>query len=246
MRGAPSLCFALVLGIGLGSALPAGAQQSETPWTLVGYIQQSFPKQTNTNRQIDQINQMFGTDFDTWDDVVNLSAGLQLHRQVSPRWLVGGELDFSTGAIDGSATVPTEAGPARLAFEQKYSVYANLMAAARYFPCDACTQWRPFLYGAAGVAYEKDTTTLTLRNEYVDEGLRVENDGWFPAWTVGVGIDWHAFGDPDWFLELGVAYYWGRLKHNAAAEGSLAPAPEVLADTDSTGPNWWIGVGKRF
>jgi hypothetical protein len=30
------------------------------------------------------------------------------------------------------------------------------------------------------------------------------------------------------------------------ARGSLAPAPEVLADTDSTGPNYWLGVGRRF
>jgi hypothetical protein len=210
------------------------------------YVQQSFPKQTRTNQQIDQINQMFGTDFDTWDDVVNLSVGGQLFWPVSERWKVGVELDYSRGAIDGTATVATEAGPARLKFEQKYSVFTNVLAVAHFLPCPSCRPLVPFVLAGLGVGYEKDRTTLTLRNDYVDESLRVDNDGTFPVFTVGVGVDAYMFGRSDWYLEAGTAYYWGRLKHHVAAGGSLAPSPQVLADTDSSGPNYWLGIGTRF
>ena len=48
------------------------------------------------------------------------------------------------------------------------------------------------------------------------------------------------------FLQVGTAYFWGRLEEEAAAQGSLAPAPQVTADTDSTGPNYWIGLSWRL
>jgi len=236
-RVAVLAAVALVAAVG-----PATAQE----WSMSFYIQQAFPKQTNTNKQIEAINATFGSDFDTWDDVANLSIGTQLYHRVSDVLLVGGEFDYSRGSLDGTATVETEAGPAELAFEQKYSVFANLLFAAKYLPCRTCSTVVPFAYGALGVAYEKDTTTLTLRNEYLDEDLRVENDGWFPAYTAGIGLDLYPFANKAWYLEVGTAYYWGRLTHMVPASGSLAPAPEVEADTDSTGPNYWLGFGVKF
>ena len=224
---------------------PAWAQVAPE-WAVTGYLQEAFPKQTRTNQQIAEINQIFGADFDDWDDVHNLSLGVKLLRRVSPRWLAGLELDYSAGAIDGSATVPTEAGPAAVDFEQRYSVFADFMVAAHWQPCRGCERAVPFVLLAAGIGYEKDRTTLTLRNAYLDEELRVDNDGWFPAATAGLGLD-VPFGERRlWYGELGVAYFWGRLEHHVPALGSLAPAPEVLADTDSTGPNYWVGVGWRF
>lgn len=230
-------CLALVAAAGTATA---------QEWSMSFYIQQAFPKQTNTNKQIEAINAAFGSDFDTWDDVANLSIGTQLYRRFSDVLLLGGEFDYSAGSLDGEATVETEAGPAQLAFEQRYSVFANLMFAAKYLPCRSCSTVVPFAYGALGVAYEKDRTTLTLRNEYVDQGLRVDNDGWFPAYTAGIGLDLFPFANKAWYLEVGTAYYWGRLKHSVAASGELAPAPEVEADTDSTGPNYWLGFGVKF
>ncbi|MEW6337661.1 MAG: hypothetical protein AB1625_09725, partial [Acidobacteriota bacterium] len=104
------------------AAVPARAGDPYPFWLTV-YLQQAFPKQTNTNDQIEQINRMFGADFDTWDDVANLSIGGKFFAQVSPHWLVGAEVDYSRGGIDGSTTVMTEAGPAALDFEQSYSIY---------------------------------------------------------------------------------------------------------------------------
>jgi hypothetical protein len=226
-------------------AVPVRAEDPFPFWFTV-YLQQAFPKQTNTNEQIEQINEMFGVDFDTWDDVANLSIGGKFFAQVSPYWLVGAEVDYSRGGIEGSATVMTEAGPASLEFEQKYSIYTDLLAVAHFLPCPNCTSVTPFVLLGGGIGYEEDTTTLTLRNEYLDEGLRVENDGFFPVWTVGVGCDIFLSRRRSWYLDVGVAYYWGRLTHMVPAEGSLAPAPEVEADSDTTGPNYWIGFGKRF
>jgi opacity protein-like surface antigen len=210
------------------------------------YVQQSFPKQTRTNDQIKQINGMFGVHFDTWDDVANLSIGGQYFRKVDPNWQVGVEVDYSRGSISGRADVPTEAGEAGLRFEQKYSVYSDLLAVAHYLPCRTCERWTPFIYGGVGIGYEKDTTTLALRNAYIDEGLRVDNDGWFPVYTVGVGLDVYLSRARTLYVEAGGAYYWGRLTHKVKAEGALAPAPEVLADNDTTGPNIWVGIGWRF
>jgi opacity protein-like surface antigen len=243
-RRRPLLTAAILSLVLFAPDLAAAAETSG--WSSSLYLQQAFPKQTRTNAQIEQINDTFGVDFDTWDDVANLSLGVKLFRRVSESWLVGIEIDYSAGGIDGEATIPTEAGPARLAFEQKYSIWTDLMVAAHYFPCRSCERVSPFLLMAAGAAYEKDRTTLTLTNEYLDEGLRVDNDGWFPAATAGVGVEITLSADHAWFLEAGGAYFWGRLEHHVPAEGSLAPAPEVLADNDSTGPNYWIGIGRRF
>jgi hypothetical protein len=216
------------------------------PWSFTLYLQESFPKQTNTNKQIQMINDTFGAHFEDWGDVHNLSLGAQLFKRVSPYWKVGLQMDYSAGSIDGKVTIPTEAGPARLAFEQKYDVYADLYVVAHFLPCPSCTKVVPFVYGGGGIAYERDKTTLTLTNEYINEDLRVDNDGWFPSYSLGVGIDVPLSAQSTWYVELGGAYVWARLKHNVSAKGSLGPGPEVLADTDSTGPNYWVGIGLKF
>ena len=239
-----SALVAVTLVAGALAAAPAAAE--DAGWTAVVLVQEAFPKQSVANEQIELINSTFGVDFDTWDDVHNLSLGVKVFRHLTPRWRVGFEADWSAGGIDGTATIPTEAGPAELAFEQSYSVFADLMAAAHYQLCPTCERFEPFLLGGAGVAYEKDRTTLTLRNEYLDEGLIVDNDGWFPCFTAGLGAQVALSASRTWWLEFGVAYYWGRLEHQVPAEGSLAPAPEVTADTDSTGPNYWLGLAWRF
>jgi hypothetical protein len=48
-----------------------------------------------------------------------------------------------------------------------------------------------------------------------------------------------------WYAEIGISCSWVRLKHDVPASGSMAP-PTVTADTDSTGPNVWLGIGRRF
>ena len=230
----------------LAVAVPALAGAEPGPYYFTLYLQQSWPKQTATNAQIQQINDLFGTRFDDWSDVANLSLGAQLFKRVSPHWKVGLQLDYSQGGIKGSATVPTEAGPANLAFEQRYGTYADLYVVAHYLPCPSCTRIVPFLYGGGGFGYEKDRTTLTLSNEVIDQGLQVDNDGWFPTFSVGAGVDVPLSSTSAWYAEFGGAYVWARMTHTVPASGALAPGPEVTADTDFTGPNVWIGIGRRF
>jgi len=229
------------------AALPAASQGVPAPWSATVYLQQSWPKQTETNRQITQdINGTFGSHFQTWDDVANLSLGAHLFRELAPQWKAGLEFDYSSGRIHGTETVDTLAGPAALAFEQKYSTYADLLAVAQFRPLGGEGRWVPFLIAAAGLAYEKDTTRLTLRNAFLNEGLQVDNDGWFPMYTLGLGLDVYLTERRTWYAELGASYAWARLKHSAPATGTLAPAPTVTADTDSTGPSVWLGIGRRF
>jgi len=220
--------------------------EPERPLYFTFYLQQSFPKQTVTNQQIQQINQMFGVNFDDWSDVANLSVGAQLFKRVSPYWKVGVQVDYSAGAIKGSQTITTEAGPAELSFEQRYHSYFDVYAVAHFLPCPNCSKVVPFIYGGVGYGYESDRTTLTLRNEFLDEGLKVENDGWFPTYSAGVGIDVPLSSKDTWYLEFGGAYVWARMINTVPASGSLAPAPEVTADTDFTGPNYWLGIGLKF
>ncbi len=230
----------------LALAAPVTSQTVDKEWYLTLYLQQSFPKQTNTNLQIEQINQMFGVHFDTWDDIANLNLGLQLYRRVAPHWKLGLQVDYSRGGLDSSATVATEAGPANLHFEQKYSIYADLYATAHYLPCPDCRNLVPFVYGGIGVAYEKDRTSLTLTNDLIDQWLLVNNDGFFPSYSAGLGFDWYLGEQRRWYVELGGAYVWARFKHDVPAEGPLAPAPTVTADTDTSGANYWIGIGRKF
>ena len=143
----------VALALALLFVAPSASAQGAEPaywWTL--YLQQSFPKQTNTNAQIDMINDMFGSDFDTWDDIVNLSVGTQLFRQVSPRWKLGVELDVSMGQLDGESMFDTGvAGRADLKFVQKYSIYTNVLAVAHLLPCPQCKRVIPFGLGGAGI-----------------------------------------------------------------------------------------------
>jgi len=236
LRRAPTAC-----ALALAAALPAAA--AERSFDL--YVQEAFPKQTRTNAQIAEINRAFGVDFDDWDDVHNLSLGAKLLWRAAPRWRVGLELDWSRGEVDGEATVDTAAGPARLEFEQRYSIFADLLAAAHFLPCPDCRRAEPFVLLAAGAAYEKDRTTLTLRNDFLDEGLRADHDGWYPVATAGLGVDVPLSARRATFLQVGVAYFWGRLEEKVPVRGSLAPAPEAVADTDSTGPNYWVGLSWR-
>jgi opacity protein-like surface antigen len=213
---------------------------------MTAYLQQSWPKQTETNRQIREINTSFGATFKTWDDIPNLNLGTQVFRDLDPHWKVGIGVDYSRGRVSGATTVDTLAGPATLDFEQKYTVYADLLALLQYRPLGNSGRWVPFVIAGAGMAYEEDRTSLVLRNNSVDESLLVNNSGWLPILTVGVGVDVALTEQRIWFLEAGASYSWSRLKHSAPASGSLAPSPTVIADTDSTGPNVWMGVGRRF
>ena len=245
VRRSPRRLVLLLAGAVAAFAVPARAS-GEGPFYVTVYLQDSWPKQSVTNAQIQQINGMFGTRFDDWSDVANLSLGAQLFRRVSPHWKLGLQADYSQGSIKGHATVPTEAGPARLAFEQRYSTYADLYLVAHYLPCPSCAAVIPFVYGGAGLGYEKDRTTLSLANEFLDQGLAVDNDCWFPTFSAGVGADIPFSRAGNWYVELGAAYVWARMTHTVPASGALAPAPRVTADTDFTGPNVWIGVGTRF
>ncbi len=244
---APQRCvLALLLGAAAAAAVPARAADDAKVFYFTVYLQDAWPKQSVTNAQIQQINGMFGTRFDDWSDVANLSLGAQLFRKLSPSWKLGLQVDYSQGSIKGHAAVPTEAGPARLAFEQRYSTYADLYIVAHYLPCPSCTRVIPFLYGGGGFGYEKDRTTLSLTNDYVDQGLLVDNDGWFPTFSAGLGADIPLSGTSPWYVEVGAAYVWARMTHTVPASGALAPAARVTADTDFTGPNVWIGFGRRF
>lgn len=244
----------LVPLIGLAAAaLPAVAQSAEPAWSVTGYLQQSWPKQTETNRQIRQdLNGGLGTHFKTWDDVPNLNLGFLALRRVAPGWKVGLELDYSKGKIDGKEGLDLSGlglGPGTASFEQQYSIYADLMVLVEHHPLGGSGCWSPFLRGGLGFAYEKDTTHLGFSSR-VGAGdfelLKVNNSGWFPMATAGIGLDVYLSPRRDWFAEVGLSYSWARLKRDAQASGLLAPGATVKADTDSTGPNAWIGFGRRF
>jgi opacity protein-like surface antigen len=242
----PPACLHLLNAALLLGGLPTWAQEAPKPWSATVYLQQSWPKQTEANRQIKDINTGFGSDFKTWDDVANLNLGLQVFRDLDACWKVGLELDYSQGRIHGTQTVDTVAGPATLAFEQKYTIYADLMVVAQYSPWGRQGRWIPFLTAGLGVAYDKDRTLLTLRNDFLDETLaQVDNSGWFPILTAGTGVDVYLTERRTWYAEAGLSYSWARLKHQVPASGALVQ-PQVKADTDSTGPNVWLGLGRRF
>ena len=234
----------LLLALGLVGG-PVQAQEVG-PWSLTAYVQQSWPKQTETNRQIQDINNAFGSHFNTWADVANLNLGLHLFHELAPHWKAGLEVDYSQGQVRGSSTMDTPAGPANLAFQQKFTVFAEVMGVVQYRPLGTTGRWVPFVLAGAGVAYERDRTLLSLRNAYLDEGLRVANSGWFPVLTLGLGVDVFLTPGHTWYSELGCSYSWNRLKHSVPATGTLAPGPTVNADTDSTGPSVWLGLGRRF
>lgn len=242
----PRACLRLLNVALLLGGLPTWSQEAPKPWSATLYLQESWPKQTEANRQIKDINAAFGATFQTWDNVANLNLGLQVFRDLDAHGRLGLGLDYSRGRISGTQAVDTMAGPATLAFEQKYIIYADLMVMAQYNPWGREGRWIPFLTVGLGLAYDQDQTRLTLRNHLLDETLaQVDNSGWFPILTAGAGVDVYLTEPRTWYAEAGLSYSWARLKHQVPASGALLP-PQVTADTDSTGPNVWLGVGRRF
>lgn len=243
MKTAPLVILSAALLAALAPTAQAGPAGSRE---FAVYVQQAWPKQTTTNRQIRDINRTLGTGFEDWGDIPNLSVGAQAWWPVATGLQLGAQVDFGAGAIEGAERVPTEAGIAKATFEQRYDIYADLYGVAKWKPWADLERLQPFLYGGIGVAYESDTTTLRLRNDLIDSRLRVKNDGWFPTYTAGFGVDIPFTATRHWHFEVGVAYVWARMKHHVPATGDLAPAPEVVADTDLTGPNYWLGFGRSF
>jgi len=117
---------------------------------------------------------------------------MQLFLQLSPAWKVGFQVDYSSGAIDVSRPSDTEL--VRRSSRSSRSTPSTLTStlSPTTSPAARAATFVPFLYGGVGIAYEEDTTTLTLTNDYIDEYLLVENDGFFPSYSAGVGFDWYS------------------------------------------------------
>jgi hypothetical protein len=244
----PRLACALT---GLALAAPGLRAQEELPWSVTGYFQQSWPKQTETNDQIkQQINAPLGTHFKTWDEVTTLNLGVLALRTLTPTWKLGIEADWSAGQISGTEPVADFGfGPGSVAFKQRYCTYADFQCMAQYRPLGGAGRWSPFVSAAVGLAYEKDFTTLGFQSALDGSNtllLRVDNHGFFPLLNCGIGVDYFLSPARTWYLEGEAGYSWCRLKHQAQAVGAMAPGPTVTADTDDTGPNLLLGIGRRF
>jgi hypothetical protein len=228
-------------------ATPAMAQTNApdtSNWNVVGYFQQSFPKQTKTNDQIDDLNSQFGTGFPTWDDTLNGNIGVFVLRTITRKLSAGVQFDYSAGRIGGREVVVTDLGDADIEFEQRYHHYIDLMGAVRYNFREDGNRLVPFLYGAAGVAHERDTSQLTIRNQFLDENLSVENSMAMPLGSVGAGVD--LMFENGFFIEGMGSYTWGNKTKVVRAQGSLRSGDTIEANSQLTGPNYSIGVGKTF
>jgi len=244
-RSAGLLCVLLTL------PLPALAQQAEPLWSVAGYLQQGWVKNTETNRQIrEDINGSLGTHYGTWKDVANVNLGVLALRTVSPKWKLGLEADWSSGSIGGTQNGQNSAlGSGSVYFKEEYRTYADLQVLAQVRPFGDTGRVVPFLSAATGIAYDDDTTTLKFTSSQGGdpmELLHVTNHGWFPVLNVGIGMDVFLGARRLWFVETQLGYTWARLKRNAPASGLIVSGATVTDDTDDTGPNVMLGLGRRF
>jgi hypothetical protein len=220
----------------------AGSVEAQDPKnTVVAYWQQNWPKQTVANQQIQDINASFSTNFPTWKDRVNGNIGVIFLRDVTRNFRAGAQFDYSQGSISGEEIIQTPAGPARATFKQSYDYYLDLLGMGQWhFKPD--TRFDPFLYGAAGIAYEKDNASLRIANENLNEDLFAKTSATLPIASIGGGVDVELKGI---ILEFTGGYSWAHTSKTIPAQGSLSPG-NVTADTDLTGPNYTIGIGKRW
>jgi hypothetical protein len=233
--------------------LPVTAQDAEPKWAVTGYLQDGWPKQTATNASIHQINDTFGTHYKTWSRVDNVNLGVMALRRISPLWKVGFEADYSQGGIKGREAVNSPLlGPGSLAFDQSYSVYADMQVIIQCRPFGENRRVVPFASMATGIAYDQDRTTLDFTSSLDGSRaplLRVDNHGWYPVLNLGIGMDVFLTGKRVWFVETQLGYTWARLKKTVGASGlipQMAGTSTVEADTDNTGANLLVGLGRRF
>jgi hypothetical protein len=239
-----TLGFALVA---LVTALPAPAQLTTGERWLTLRLQRSWPDQGRTNELIALINQEFGTDFEDWNDQNVAQLGLSALWRTSRRIRVGIDVDYSRGALENSSQVPVEGGgTVQFELDHKYTALFEVMAVAQFTPWPAMDPAQPFFFAGAGLGYAKDRLTLRLGSQEELARATVHQDGAFPLFAIGAGVDLSLFRSPDWYLQAGAAYAWGSLETSAPIEGELAAGGTAVVATDVQGPRVWLGVGSRF
>jgi hypothetical protein len=233
--------------LALATALPAAAQLTTGERWLTVRFQRSWPDQGRTNDLIEQINEDFGADFDTWDDENVGHLGVSAVWRTTRHLRVGVDVDYYRGSLENSAQVPVAGGgTATLELDHKYTALFETTAVAQYMPWPALDPALPFLFAGVGFGYAKDRLTLRLGDQEELASATVHQNGFFPLFSIGAGVDLTLFRSPDWYLQAGAAYAWGSLETSAPVEGELAPGATATIGTDVRGPRVWLGVGSRF
>lgn len=233
--------------LALLAALPAAAQLTTGERWLTLRLQRSWPDQGGTNDLIELINGQFDTELEDWDDQNVGHLGVSAVWRTARRLRIGIDLDYSRGALENSAQVPVEGGgTVTLELDHKYTALFEVMAVAQFMPWPALDPALPFFFAGAGVGYAKDRLTLRLGDQEELASATVHQDGFFPLFSIGAGVDVALFRNPDWYLQAGAAYAWGSLETLAPVEGDLFPGAEAVVETNVRGPRLWLGVGSRF
>ena len=225
----------------------APAIASGGPLSLVGYVQYSQPAQTETNRQIADINMQLGTHLRDWHSVSSFNAGFMALWQMGDHWRVGPEVDLGFGGLKDSGVTETLYGPANASFEQEYSPYLDVLAVGQFHALPG-KSIDPFVVVGVGGAYDRDVTKLTVSNDLFKQEFRVPNRSLMPLFTAGVGADVRLANST--FVELAAGYTYAMSTNTRDAEGDLLPpGSTVRVVNDLRGPYASIGlrvdVGRR-
>ena len=233
--------------LALTTALPAAAQLTTGERWLTVRFQRSWPDQGRTNDLIAQINDDFGAAFDDWNDENVGHVGVSAVWRTTRLLRVGVDVAYFRGALQNSYQVATPGGgTAALELDHKYTALFETMAVAHYMPWPAMDPALPFAFAGIGFGYAKDRLTLRLGDQDELASATVHQNGFFPLFSIGAGVDLTLFRSPDWYLQAGAAYAWGSLETSAPVEGDLAPGATATIETNVRGPRVWLGVGSRF
>jgi hypothetical protein len=228
----------------LAMPLMVKAQDKDRKEAVV-YIQQTWPAQTSTNKQISDISSMLQTEpgLKDWSDKMNLNIGGDIRSPIGKGFYFGGRFDYSTGKIKQTVDAQTPYGPSKLHFNQEFSYYLDALAIVKKNFGNG--RIKPFLLAGTGFFASKDNTLVDL------EGLgdfSVSNKSFAPTSLVEGGIDVNM--GKRFFFETAGGYQWGHFSKEQPATGTLAPifAPtgRVPADNNINGPFYRVGAGLRF
>jgi hypothetical protein len=233
------------------------ARGADRPFRFVLYGQLGFADQSLVNRRIERINDVWGTNFQTWDKPTTFHLGARLLKQVSRRWSLGVQADYGRASLRRRAVVIPPYEPPmehNIALTQESDVLADLMAVGRLSLCGSCPRFEPFVLGGVGAGYARGSSFYVANPagpSAVYNYLRLESHGWFPMATLALGVTTPLDRSGRWSLELGGGYLWGRLRQDVRADGLLRFPGEpvtqrVLTETTVTGPSLWIGLGTIF
>ena len=220
--------------LGLAASIYAGNLIDK----VLVYLHPTWPKLTQSDKEIEKINQQLGTDFTKWGDVFKATAGVELRKKLNDKFDLGiNVFEYSRGKID--ETEPFIYGSAHLIQKREYFGFGPNL----YYNFSRGKTINPFIGLGVSANHLKSSVKMTLEG-YLNEHSTAELSDWSPGATISAGANLRL----NKHLEFTgwVNYTWGKFKKDITVHDNLVGEYKLHSVVDITGPGVLLGLNYVF